>query len=137
VRIPVIVNGDIDSPVKARAVIEHTRADALMIGRAAQGRPWIFRDVAHYLTTGTLLPEPAPAQAGEILLGHLDALHAFYGEDMGVRIARKHIGWHSRGRLGADLFRNAVNRATRAADQLSLTRDYFANLAADASRRAA
>jgi tRNA-dihydrouridine synthase B len=137
VRIPVIVNGDIDSPRKARAVLDHTRADALMLGRAAQGRPWIFRQVGHYLATGVVLPEPAAAEVGEILRTHLDALHAFYGEDMGVRIARKHLAWYSRGRPDADVFRNAVNRATTAAEQLALSADFFACLTVNASRCAA
>ena len=88
VRIPVLANGDIDSPAKARAVLARTGADAVMIGRAAQGRPWIFREVAHHLATGGTLASPSPREVGEILLGHLDDLYAFHGELQGVRIAR-------------------------------------------------
>ncbi len=87
-------NGDIDSPEKARRVLEHTGCDGLLIGRAAQGRPWIFREIAHYLATGEHLAAPSDAEVEAILLEHLDALHAFYGPEMGVRIARKHVGWY-------------------------------------------
>ena len=91
-RIPVIANGDIDSPQQAQAVLEATGCDAVMIGRAAQGRPWIFGRIAHYLATGELLPEPSVAEVRDILIAHLEHLHAFYGEVSGVRIARKHLG---------------------------------------------
>jgi tRNA-dihydrouridine synthase B len=97
VAIPVIANGDITSPQKARHVLEVCGADAVMIGRAAQGRPWIFREVAHYLATGELLPEPGLEEVRDILLGHLENLYAFYGEYTGVRMARKHISWYSKG----------------------------------------
>jgi tRNA-dihydrouridine synthase B len=109
VRIPVWANGDIDSPEKARAVLAHTGADGLMIGRAAQGRPWIFREIAHYLATGHLLPSPTRAEIGALLLEHLDALHALYGEDAGVRIARKHIRWYCRSHAGSEVFWSKVN----------------------------
>jgi len=89
-------NGDIDSPERAREVLDYTGADAIMIGRAARGRPWIFREIAHYLTTGKLLPAPSPDCIRDTLLGHLEALYGFYGEARGVRIARKHIGWYCR-----------------------------------------
>lgn len=128
--IPVIANGDIDSPEKAAAVLRHTGADALMIGRAAQGRPWIFREVAHFLATGQRLPEPGLAEVRDILLGHLRALHAFYGEPSGVRIARKHLGWYAKDRPENRAFRAVVNRAEGAREQLALTRDYFDALAA-------
>src|SRR5690606_17416975 len=98
VRIPVLANGDIDSPEKAREVLDATGADAVMIGRAAQGRPWIFAGIAHYLATGERLAEPAPAAVGDILCGHLADLYAFYGEAQGVRIARKHLGWYAKDR---------------------------------------
>src|SRR5690606_13550462 len=91
VRIPVIANGDVDSPQKARDVLARTGADALMIGRAAQGRPWIFREIAHFLATGEELPEPSLAEVREILLTHVRALHGLYGEERGTRIARKHL----------------------------------------------
>jgi tRNA-dihydrouridine synthase B len=97
-RIPVIANGDIDSPHKAKQVLDATGCDAVMIGRAAQGRPWIFGRIAHYLATGDLLPEPSPEDVRDILLGHLVHLHAFYGEASGVRIARKHLGWYAKDR---------------------------------------
>jgi len=129
-KIPVVANGDIDSPEKAAHVLERTGCDAVMIGRAAQGRPWLPGQVAHYLATGERLPEPAPAEVRDILLGHLDALHAFYGEEMGVRIARKHLGWYAKDRPENAAFRAVVNRAQSADEQLRLTRDYFDALAA-------
>ncbi|MGN6656118.1 MAG: tRNA dihydrouridine synthase DusB [Rhodanobacter sp.] len=128
VRIPVIANGDITTPQKARQVLDATGADALMIGRGAQGRPWIFREIAHYLATGELLAEPEPAEVAAILLGHLEHLHAFYGEQAGVRIARKHLGWYAKDRPENAAFRQVVNRAETASEQLRLTRDYFAAL---------
>ncbi|GGA67749.1 tRNA-dihydrouridine synthase B [Arenimonas soli] len=131
--IPVLANGDIDSPHKAAFVLRHTGADAVMIGRAAQGRPWIFREVAHYLATGETLPEPGVAEVRDILLAHLEHLHAFYGEESGVRIARKHLGWYAKDRPENAAFRGVVNRATTAGEQLRLTRDYFDALVAGVS----
>ncbi|HSR64330.1 MAG TPA: tRNA dihydrouridine synthase DusB [Xanthomonadaceae bacterium] len=133
--IPVIANGDIDSPRKAAAVLRHTGCDAVMIGRAAQGRPWIFREVAHHLATGELLPEPAIAEVRDVLLAHLEHLHAFYGEPSGVRIARKHLGWYAKDRPENQAFRHVVNRAETADAQLRLTRDYFDALAAGVAPR--
>ena len=130
VHIPVLANGDVSTPQQARHVLDITGADALMIGRGAQGRPWIFREIAHYLATGELLPEPEPAEVATILLGHLEQLYAFYGELAGVRIARKHLGWYAKDRLENAAFRQVVNRAESADAQLRLTRDYFAALAA-------
>jgi len=135
VRIPVFANGDIDSPEKARAVLEHTQADGLLIGRAAQGRPWIFREIAHFLATGEHLPEPTADETACLLTGHLEALYAFYGEEHGVRIARKHLGWYADGRPDGVAFRAMINRAATARIQLELTRAYFT--APEASRRAA
>jgi tRNA-dihydrouridine synthase B len=129
VRIPVLANGDICTPQQAKHVLAVTGADAVMIGRGAQGRPWIFREIAHYLATGELLPEPEPAEVAAILLGHLEHLHAFYGEPAGVRIARKHLGWYAKDRPENAAFRQVVNRAETAGEQLRLTRDYFAALA--------
>jgi tRNA-dihydrouridine synthase B len=129
-RIPVIANGDIDSPEKARAVLDATGCDAVMIGRAAQGRPWIFGQVAHYLATGQRLPEPSLRQVRDILLGHLEHLHDFYGEVSGVRIARKHLGWYAKDRPENIAFRAVVNQAQTADEQLRLTRDYFDALVA-------
>lgn len=130
VSIPVFANGDVDSPAKARAVLDATGADALMIGRAAQGRPWIFREIAHYLATGQTLPAPTVAEVRDILLGHLDDLYAFYGEPTAVRIARKHLGWYAKDRPENAAFRSVVNAAESAAEQRRLTRDYFDALAA-------
>ncbi|MGY0560015.1 tRNA dihydrouridine synthase DusB [Luteimonas sp. A277] len=131
--IPVIANGDIDSPEKAAYVLSVTGADALMIGRAAQGRPWIFREIAHYLATGEHLPEPSLLEVRDVLIGHLQALHAFYGEASGVRIARKHLGWYAKDRPENRAFRAVVNQAETADAQISLTRDYFDALAAGAT----
>ncbi len=128
-RIPVLANGDIDSPAKAAMVLRHTGADAVMVGRAAQGRPWIFRQIAHYLATGEELPEPSVPEVRDILLGHLQALHAFYGEEQGVRIARKHLGWYAKDRPENAAFRAVVNRAQTAQAQLALTGEYFQALA--------
>lgn len=125
IAIPVFANGDVDSPRKAKHVLEATGADAVMIGRAAQGRPWIFREVAHFLAHGTLLPEPTPREVRDILVGHLEALYAFYGEVPGVRIARKHLGWYAKDRPENAAFRHVVNRAESASEQMRLTRDYF------------
>ena len=128
-KIPVIANGDIDSPQKAKAVLAATGCDAVMIGRAAQGRPWVFGRIAHYLATGELLDEPSLVEIRDILLGHLEHLHAFYGEVSGVRIARKHLGWYAKDRPENMAFRTVVNRAQTADEQLRLTRDYFDALA--------
>ena len=125
ISIPLLANGDVDSPRKAKHVLEATGADAVMIGRAAQGRPWIFREVAHFLAHGTLLREPTPLEVRDILTGHLEALYAFYGEVPGVRIARKHLGWYAKDRPENAAFRHVVNRAETAAEQVRLTRDYF------------
>jgi len=125
IRIPLFANGDIDSPEKARHVFAATNADALMIGRAAQGRPWIFREIAHYLATGETLAPPSPTAVRDILLGHLDDLYAFYGEQQGLRIARKHLGWYAKDRAENAAFRAVANRAESAAEQQRLTREYF------------
>ena len=129
-RIPVIANGDIDSPRKAKQVLDATGCDAVMVGRAAQGRPWILGQIGHYLATGELVPEPSLRQVRDILLGHLGHLHAFYGEATGVRIARKHLGWYAKDRPENAAFRSVVNSAQTADEQLRLTRDYFDALAA-------
>ena len=129
VSIPVIANGDINSPEQARAVLRHSGADAVMIGRAAQGRPWIFREIAHYMATGEHLPEPSPAEIGRILCGHLQCLYAFYGDYTGVRVARKHIAWYSKGQRDGNRFRQNINALESAAAQLDYVRDYFGQLA--------
>ena len=130
IRIPVLTNGDIDSPHKARAVLTATGADAVMIGRSAQGRPWSFGEITHYLATGTLLPAKRPDEIAAILLDHLDALYVFYGELQGVRIARKHLGWYAKDHPESAGFRAIVNRAETAIEQQRLTRNYFDALCA-------
>jgi tRNA-dihydrouridine synthase B len=134
--IPVIANGDVVSPQKARAVLAATGADALMIGRAAQGRPWIFSEIAHFLATGETLPPPSLGFVRDTLLEHVRALHEFYGEESGVRIARKHLKWYAKDRPENAAFGAVVNRAEAADEQLSLTRDYFDALEAAADERA-
>ena len=129
IRIPLLANGDIDSPQKAAAVLKTTGADAVMIGRAAQGRPWIFREIAHFLASGDVLAAPSPLEVRDILVGHLEALYAFHGELPGVRIARKHLGWYARDRAENAAFRSVVNGTDCAQTQLRLTRDYFDRLA--------
>ncbi len=136
-RIPVLANGDVDSPRKAAQVLAHTGADAVMVGRAAQGRPWIFREIAHYLRTGEELPPPSLQEVRDILLDHLGELHAFYGEPQGVRIARKHLGWYAKDRPENAAFRAVVNAAESADAQLRLTRDYFDSLIAGQPQAAA
>jgi len=130
VSIPVFANGDIDSPEKAADVLARTGAAGLMIGRAAQGRPWIFRQVKSYLTTGVAARPPSPAEARDIILGHLESLHAFYGEDSGVRIARKHLGWYYRRLAPASKLPEALLAVTRAADQLRLASEFLVEAAA-------
>ena len=128
--LPVIANGDITSPEKAQEVMETTGADAVMVGRAAQGRPWIFQQIEHYLSTGKLLPEPGFEEIRNIMIEHLNNLYKFYGEYTGVRVARKHIGWYSKGqRNGAD-FRQRVNRVGSIEEQLRMTHAFFDSLSA-------
>jgi len=125
ISIPVFANGDIDSPQKAKAVLDATGADALLIGRAAQGRPWIFREIEHYLRTGETLPAPSLLEVERILLEHLAALHAFYGELMGTRIARKHVGWYLATLPGAREFRAQFNRLDSTDAQCAHVRAFF------------
>jgi tRNA-dihydrouridine synthase B len=129
VNIPIIANGDITTPEKARQVIELTGADAIMIGRAAQGRPWIFREIEHYLDTGNKLASPSVHEIRDIMLGHLHNLYSFYGEYTGVRVARKHISWYSKGQARGAHFRNAVNRVETIKQQLAMTHEFFDRLA--------
>ena len=128
VSIPVIANGDITTPEKALSVLQQSGADAVMIGRAAQGRPWIFREIAHYLATGRHLPPPAPAAICTTLTTHLNNLYAFYGEYTGVRVARKHIAWYSKGQRDGNVFRQRIVRLESAQAQLACVRDYFDRL---------
>lgn len=125
IQIPVLANGDIDGGEKAAFVLKHTGADAVMIGRAAQGRPWIFRDIAHYLSTGEKLLSPERNFVRDVLIHHLENLYAFYGEQQGVRIARKHLGWYAKEDKYALPFRAMVNRVETAVEQLRITRAYF------------
>ncbi|MDO8418457.1 MAG: tRNA dihydrouridine synthase DusB [Rubrivivax sp.] len=127
--VPVVANGDIDSPARARAVLEHTRADALMIGRAAMGRPWIFREIAHYLAHGELLPPPQVRDVQRWLTAHLHEHYALYGESTGVRSARKHIGWAVRALPGGETFRAAMNGIDDCRTQLGAVTDFFDQLA--------
>ena len=128
-KIPVVANGDIDSPEKASAVLRATGADALMIGRAAQGRPWIFREVAHFLATGQHLASPLVLEVRRALLDHLHDHYGLYGEFSGVRSARKHIGWYVRALPGGEDFRRRMNLVDSAAVQWQLVADYFEELA--------
>jgi len=128
-RIPVVANGDIDTPEKARAVLATTGADAIMIGRAAQGRPWIFREIAHFLETGEHLPGPEVRQAKAWLLEHLDDHYGLYGEDAGVRSARKHIGWAVRPLPDGEIFRAHMNTLDTSQAQVSAVSDWFDQLA--------
>jgi tRNA-dihydrouridine synthase B len=128
-RIPVVANGDIDSPQRAREVLARTGADAIMIGRAAQGRPWIFREIAHFLAHGTLLPPPQTMTVQGWLIAHLYDHYALYGEATGVRSARKHIGWAVRGLPGGEAFRATLNAIDDSQGQLRAVRDYFDRLA--------
>jgi tRNA-dihydrouridine synthase B len=126
--IPVIANGDITTPERARHVLHYTGADAVMIGRAAQGRPWMFREIAHYLETGSHLPPPAVQEIRRVLVAHLHDLYGFYGEHTGVRVARKHISWYTKGLAGSAAFRHAMNQLQTCAEQLAAVDDFFAQL---------
>ncbi|WP_151716250.1 tRNA dihydrouridine synthase DusB [Acinetobacter sp. TUM15071] len=126
--IPLIANGDIDSPEKAKYVLDYTGADAIMIGRAAQGRPWIFREIAHYLKTGEHLAAPDIAEVKAVLLGHLAELYDFYGEYSGCRIARKHIAWYTKGLRSSNEFRQNMYKVENTADQAKVVESYFDEL---------
>jgi tRNA-dihydrouridine synthase B len=129
-RIPVIANGDVEAPEEAKRVLEKTGADGIMIGRAAQGRPWLFGQIAHYLATGEKLAEADIRERQRVLLEHLEGLYDLYGEQQGARVARKHIGWTVRDLPGGEAFRARVVRIDAAAEQHSAVNDYFARLAA-------
>ena len=129
VRVPVVANGDITTPEKARDVLAATGADAVMIGRAAQGRPWIFREIAHFLATGMHLAPPLVAEVRRLLLDHLREHHALYGEHSGVRTARKHIGWYVRALPGGEAFRAGMNAIEECEAQWQAVSDYFEDLA--------
>jgi tRNA-dihydrouridine synthase B len=125
VTIPVVANGDITTPEKAKFVLDHTGADAVMIGRAAQGRPWICREIDHYLRTGEHLPAPLVDEVRELMNEHLPAHYAFYGEYLGVRTARKHIGWYVQDLPGGEDFRQRMNLLESTAEQLAAVDDFF------------
>ena len=129
-RIPVVVNGDITTPQKARAVLQATGADAVMIGRAAQGQPWIFRQMVHFMETGTELAQPLVGEVRRLLLAHLEDHYDLYGEHIGVLSARKHIGWYVRSLPGGETFRSAMNRLADAQTQSRAVADYFDGLGA-------
>jgi tRNA-dihydrouridine synthase B len=128
-RIPIIANGDITSPEKAKFVLDTTGADAIMIGRAAQGRPWLFREIEHYLNTGTHLLPPRVAEIHDVLLAHLEDLYDFYGIETGVRVARKHISWYTRGLIGSAAFRHRMNQLPDIALQRQAVNEFFSGLA--------
>src|SRR5688500_4792143 len=130
IRIPVIANGDLQSPEDAKRVLEATGADAIMVGRAAQGRPWLFREIAHFLATGERLAPPPAREIGAVLDEHLDGLYSLYGGDHGARVARKHIGWTVRALPGGEALRSNVNRLHAAEAQRAAVNDYFERLAA-------
>ena len=125
VAIPVIANGDIRTAEQALEVLEYTGADGLMIGRAAQGRPWIFREIRSLLERGVRSPEPGTGEVRDIILGHLDALHRFYGEARGVRTARKHLGWYLADRPGGEELRRRIVRVDEAAEQIAVVGRHF------------
>ncbi len=134
VRVPVVANGDITSPEKARAVLACTGADAIMIGRAAQGQPWIFREIAHFLATGEHLAPPLVAEVRRLLLEHLQDHYTLYGEFSGVRTARKHIGWYVRALSGGEAFRARMNLLENCEAQAAAVADYFDELGSRGDR---
>ena len=137
IRIPVIANGDITSPEKALEVLNKTGADGLMIGRGAQGNPWIFREILHYLDTGELLAQPEVTEIKQVLIEHLQNLYDFYGDYSGVRMARKHIAWYSKGLRNGNVFRQEMNLLEMPHQQLQFTRDFFEQIQEQQGSRAA
>jgi tRNA-dihydrouridine synthase B len=134
IRIPVIANGDITTPERVKHVLEYTKADAVMIGRAAQGRPWMFREISHFLETGAHLPPPEVTEIHRVLVGHLHDLYSFYGEHTGVRVARKHISWYTKGLAGSAAFRHAMNQLQTCAEQMDAVNTFFAELLGQGER---
>ncbi len=129
VNIPIIANGDITTPEKARYVLQYSGADAVMIGRAAQGRPWLFREIEHFLQTGEHLPSPEVAEIHRVLLAHVVELYDFYGEYTGLRIARKHISWYTKGLVGSAHFRHRMNQLESPEAQHAAVDEFFAEQA--------
>ena len=126
VQIPIIANGDINTPEKAKQVLDHTGADAVMIGRAAQGRPWLFREIEHFLLTGKHMPPPQISDIHHVLLDHMQQLYQFYGEHNGLRVARKHISWYTKGLAGSAHFRHQMNQLETPTGQLAAVDEFFA-----------
>ncbi len=128
IKIPLIANGDITTPEKAKYVLDYTKADAVMIGRAAQGRPWIFREIEHYLNTGEHMPAPEVAEIRAVMLEHLHDLYDFYGELTGMRVARKHISWYTKGLKDSANFRHHMNQLQTIDEQLAAIETFFNHL---------
>ncbi|MCB5205781.1 tRNA dihydrouridine synthase DusB [Methylovorus mays] len=128
IKIPLIANGDITTPEKAKFVLEYTQADAVMIGRAAQGRPWIFREIAHYLETGEHLPPPEVSEIHQVMLDHVQDLYDFYGELTGMRVARKHISWYTKGLKDSANFRHHMNQLQTVDEQQAAISQFFSQL---------
>ncbi|HXZ54460.1 MAG TPA: tRNA dihydrouridine synthase DusB [Burkholderiales bacterium] len=133
-RLPVVANGDINTPEDARHVLEYTGADGVMIGRAAQGRPWIFREIGHYLATGEKLPLPLVSDIHVVLIAHLNDLYSFYGRERGVKVARKHISWYTKGLAGSASFRHRMNQLESCEEQLDAVNGFFERLGREDSR---
>jgi tRNA-dihydrouridine synthase B len=133
-RLPVIANGDITTPEEAKQVLEYTGADGIMVGRAAQGRPWIFREIAHYLATGEKLPPPLVSEIHTVLIAHLHDLYSFYGVERGVKVARKHISWYTKGLAGSASFRHRMNQLESCEEQLTAVNGFFEQLGHENSR---
>lgn len=127
-RLPVVANGDITTPEDARSVLEYTAADGIMVGRAAQGRPWIFREIEHYLSTGERLASPLVSEIHSVLVAHLHDLYAFYGLETGVKVARKHISWYTKGLAGSAGFRHRMNQLETSTEQLNAIDEFFDRL---------
>jgi len=132
-RLPVVANGDIATPEDAKRVLDYTGADGVMVGRAAQGAPWIFREIEHFLATGRRLPPPSVAEVREVLIAHLAELHEFYGDAAGVRVARKHVGWYVKPLAGSAQFREALNRIESCEEQLAAVERYLDELAQESN----
>ena len=128
VTIPVVANGDITTPEKAKEVLDHTGADGIMIGRSAQGNPWIFREIAHYLASGERLSPPSLGEVKQVMMEHLSSLHNFYGDYLGIRIARKHLGWYVQNLPKGANFRKSFNLLDSASEQLASAQEYFEQL---------
>jgi tRNA-dihydrouridine synthase B len=130
----VVANGDITTPEEAKRVLEYTGADGIMIGRAAQGRPWIFREIAHYFSTGGTLPPPLVSEIHAVLIAHLHDLYSFYGKERGVKVARKHISWYTKGLAGSASFRHRMNQLESCEEQIDAVNGFFEEIGRNDSR---